>query len=273
MPRPDRDLLPPPPRELPPGAIARSVRYQLRSSVMAWIGGFFLAIGLLFAAIFIPMMVREKRLATEGARSEATILAKRAYTERDSDGDRRRVHELELEFRLPDGRVWSASKKVGRSKWNEIREGDRLEVRYDPEDPARNMLPAAPDRFWKFFAPIFPGIFVLIGFLMFRVGWREITTPARLFRHGGETAGEVTGTSIVANERINKRNPTRIHYTYRDPFGTEHEGALKTMDQRLIDRASPGTTVTVLFDPKRPDRSTLLSAMGVDDPRLARRSS
>jgi hypothetical protein len=86
--------------------------------------------------------------------------------------------------------------------------------------------------------------------------------PLRLYRTGEATTGRVTALETVTNERINRRHPIRVRYVFQNGRRGEHEGSIKTLDGELLDALDKGTEVTVLYDRREPERSTLLAALG-----------
>jgi uncharacterized protein DUF3592 len=256
------DSLPSPPRTLGSFAALRFFLHRARSSVFFLVATIFLIVGsVLTVGItggFWSEMRRERALLAEGDSADASIVAKRAYNRSDES----RVYEIGYQFPLADGRTWAATREIDQAAWNRLQAGDRLELRYDPENPDRHKFPAFAAPASLSLIGLFPLVFIVLGGLLLRSGLREIVVPLRLYRTGEATTGRVTGFETVTNERVNRRHPIRVHYVFRDGPSGEHEGSIKTLDDELLEALEKGTAVTVLYDRGRPDRNTLLAALG-----------
>ncbi len=255
--------LPSPPRTLGPVAALRFFLHRARSSVFLLAGTIFLIVGsALTVGItggFWSELRRERALLAHGDSAEARIVAKRAYNRSDNS----RVYGIEYEIPLAGGQTWSAKREINQAAWNRLQAGDRLEVRYDRGSPERHQFPAfalPPALALLGFMPL---IFVLLGAFLFRNGLREVLLPLRLYRTGDATTGRVTGFETVINERINRRHPVRVLYSFRNGTTSEHQGSIKTMDHDLLDVLGDGTAVTVLYDRRQPEQNTLLVALGL----------
>jgi len=254
--------LPAPPRTLSPLATIRFFLRRVRSSVFFMAGTIFLVVGsVLTVGItggFWGELRRERALLTHGDSAEAGILAKRAYNR----GDDSRVYEIGYEFPLADGRTWMATREIDQAAWNRLETGDRLQLRYDRTNPERHQFPAFALHPALALLGFMPLIFVALGAFLFRSGLREVLLPLRLYRTGEATSGRVTGFETVTNERVNRRHPIRVHYVFQNGPSGKHQGSIKTLDDELLAALEEGTAVTVLYDRRRPDRNTLLAALG-----------
>jgi hypothetical protein len=255
------ESLPPPPRALGRFTALRVFLHRVRSSVFFLVGVIFLIVGsVLTVGItggFWSQLRKERALLAHGAPAEATVVAKRAYNRSDDT----RVYELNYEFPLADGRTWGATREIDQGEWNRLETGDRLEVRYDRASPERHLMPAFAMPVALGLVGLMPLVFLALGALLFRNGLREILLPLRLYRTGQAATGRVTGFEVVTNERINRRHPVRVSYSFQDATG-DHEGSIKTLDNDLLDVMLEGSEVTVLYDGRRPSTNTLAAALG-----------
>lgn len=255
------ESLPPPPRALSRFTALRLFLHRVRSSVFFLVGVIFLIVGsVLTVGItggFWSQLRKERALLAHGAPAEATVVAKRAYNR----SDQTRVYELGYEFPLADGRTWAATREIDQGEWNRLEKGDRLALRYDRASPERHLMPAFAMPVALGLVGLMPLVFLALGALLFRNGLREIFLPLRLYRTGEAVVGRVTGFEVVTNERINRRHPVRISYSFRGATG-EHEGSIKTLDNALLDVLLEGSEVTVLYDRHRPTMNTLAAALG-----------
>lgn len=254
--------LPSPPRVLSRIGTIRLFLHRARSSVFFLVGTIFLIVGLVLTVGitggFWSELRQQRSLLASGDSTDASIVAKRAYN-RD---DQTRVYEIGYEFPLAEGRTWTATRQIDQADWNRLQTGDRLEVRYDRENPDRHQFPAfvlPPALALLGFMPL---IFLGLGALLFRGGLREVLLPLRLYRTGTATRGRVTGFETVTNERVNRRHPVRVWYSFPNGTAAEHKGSIKTLDDDLLDVLSEGMKVTVLYDRQRPELNTMAAALG-----------
>lgn len=208
-------------------------------------------------------MREERALLAGGTPAQATVVGTRAYTR----SDETRGYELSYQFPLEDGRTWAAIKDIDQGAWNRLRTGDRLEVRYDRANPDRHVMPAFAMPVALGLLGLMPLVFLILGGMLFRSGLREVLLPLRLYRTGHAATGRITGFEVVTSERINRRHPVRVSYSFRDRTSGEHQGSIKTLDDRLLDTLEEGTPVTVLYSRQRPQLNTLAAGLG---PAIAR---
>ncbi|MGH9894078.1 MAG: DUF3592 domain-containing protein, partial [bacterium] len=209
---------------------------------------------------FWSQLREERALLTHGVSTDATVVAKQAYNRSDDT----RVYQLGYEFPLADGRTWAATREIDQADWNRLQTGDRLEVRYDRANPDRHLMPVFATPAALGLLALGPFVFLVLGGLLLRSGLREILVPLRLYRTGHAAKGRVTGLQVVANERINRRHPVRVSYSFRDGTTGEHQGSIKTLDDDLLDALLEGMEVTVLYDRRSPGLNTLLAALGLE---------
>ena len=267
------DRLPDPPRRLRPTAAAGMTLRRAVAQVPALVGAIFLLVGTVLTTLFVPLSLRDRTLSERGVRADAMVVGRRAETRRDSDGDRDvRVYLVQYEFVLADGRTWAAERALSPSIWNTLDVGDRIEVRYAPDDPARHVLPEAGAGL-PLVGVLFPLLFVGLGAFLVRRGLPEILAPARLYRTGLAAQGRITGVEEIVGQTVNGRHPLRIRYAFSDPDGVEHDGATATFDRALAASLAPDAPATVLYAADDPRRSVLLAALGLGgapDARAAR---
>ena len=107
----------------------------------------------------------------------------------------------------------------------------------------------------KSFAALFPLLFVVGGFFMFRLGWQNATRTLRAFRHGTAVAGKVHECRLDTTQSLNKRHPYKLtwHFTVG---GHQYEGTLTSFDSTLGSRGG-GQPLWVLYDPRDPGQNTI----------------
>lgn len=102
---------------------------------------------------------------------------------------------------------------------------------------------------------IFPGIFMLGGFSMFRYGWMHASGILRAFQHGVATEGKIAGISIDTTQSINNQHPWKLIYHFT-ANGQQQEGVLISWDSTIATR-STGQPMWVLYVENDPSQSTL----------------
>ena len=107
----------------------------------------------------------------------------------------------------------------------------------------------------KSFAALFPLFFMIGGFFMFRLGWRQASAVLRAFRRGIAVRGEVYECRIDTTQSMNGDHPWKLtwHFTVE---GRQYEGTLTSFDSTLGSRGG-GQPLWVLYVPQDPAENTL----------------
>jgi Protein of unknown function (DUF3592) len=101
------------------------------------------------------------------------------------------------------------------------------------------------------------GPFSLLGGGVIFFTARRRLEEARLRRDGASAVGTVVAVKET-NISINRIPQWRVHYTYKDVRGREHEGESALMTPDAAGRIAPGETAPVRYDRARPERSLWL---------------
>lgn len=145
-----------------------------------------------------------------------------------------------------DGRAYEGRTKVGSSKWNALRVGGTLPVRYLPADPARSFGAGVRPRAIPFWLP-----FVAAGVLAI-IGWLSTATirgQIRLLAEGRAAPAIVTRHTQHRTQHGGTQQS--FTYTFRLMSGatTEGKGGLSTKPPAV------GSVICVLYDAEQPSRS------------------
>lgn len=107
----------------------------------------------------------------------------------------------------------------------------------------------------KSFAALFPLLFVVGGYFMFRHGWHHASRVLGAYRHGTAARGEVFSCSMDRTQHVNGNHPFKLvwHFTVE---GHHYEGSLTSFDSTLGSRGR-GQPLWVLYYPGDPGQNTI----------------
>lgn len=91
------------------------------------------ALGLLMALGAWGAYRHDTGIAASGVVAEGTVVAKRYTPDNPNE-----YYWIEYRFPLPDGRSLERSWSVGRERWDALKPGDRIPIRYQADNPSRN---------------------------------------------------------------------------------------------------------------------------------------
>ncbi len=223
------------------------------TSVVRWVFRLFGIVGLIFLAVGLftanaSIVSLRKGVTAEGrvtdiaARSTGNLGAGADYT-----------YSPIVEFKDQAGTQHSFRSKIS-SNPPRYAPGDRVQVVYPPDNPARARV---SDGFSLFFLPaIFGGIGFLFT-LMWIVYGVIVGTKRRkrrnLERHGRAVMGQVVEVELVRNVHVNRKNPFRLHVEATDPIAGKTQSYKSGYIWNDPSRHLPEAGVRVLVDPKKPD--------------------
>ena len=225
----------------------------LRSAFFFWIGLIFAAVGTPFLIIAIYELSVERDILTHGVTDVATLVEKGHNSSRKSSSS----YWLKYVFTDLQGREHIRSANVHWEQWRTFVDGDKLPIRYVPDNPSRNRLGGGLDHPW-WLVPLLLGVFAVVfgglGWSFIVVALRRIFRELALLRSGTITQGKITGFDIDAKVRINGRCPRFFNYCFT-ANGREYNGSSPDLPRKLEDAFSVGDAVRVAFDPSDPERS------------------
>jgi hypothetical protein len=141
-----------------------------RSLVAPAFGALLLLLGLFCLAGGWIVYVRDSSLEARGGRAQAVVGRKEARTTSFGTSDL----SVEYSFPLQDGRRITAMRALKKERWDRLKVGDVLDVRYDPENPATN-FPSGEGRSslaLPLLASAVAAIFTFSGFALLSVDLR-----------------------------------------------------------------------------------------------------
>jgi hypothetical protein len=97
------------------------------------VGALLLAIGLLAAIGAWGAYLRDSAIVAAGTGAEGTVVRKDYRPDNPNE-----YYWITYRFALPDGRRLERSWTIDGARWEALRVGDRIRVRYDAAAPARN---------------------------------------------------------------------------------------------------------------------------------------
>jgi hypothetical protein len=219
-------------------------RKRYGSSVIM-LGG---AVLLMLLGVFVTAIALEKsalfhRLESDGVETGAIITQLRTSTSRNVTS-----YTVVYQFKA-DERTLSHQQGVYESTYNQLSEGDIVQVRYLPNDPRQAMLIGdyldsreldSTRDMWLWFGP---ASFIGMGACLW-IDQRNV----RYSRRGVLLPGKV----MRAELKRGYRNAPyfRIEYAFTTPSGTRLEGEMDTNDMRVASTQPPpafGTPVAVLY--------------------------
>jgi hypothetical protein len=104
-------------------------------------------------------------------------------------------------------------------------------------------------------AALLPLLFMILGFVLFRIGRKGAKRTLKAFVHGTAVRGEIADVSRDLSESTNGQNPWKLTYHFAVE-GTAHEGSAKSYDS-TVGKRTPGQPVWVLYLAKDPAQNTI----------------
>jgi Protein of unknown function (DUF3592) len=149
------------------------------------------------------------------------------------------------------GRSYSRGAFITQQHWQALQVGDPLPIRYLPSDPAQAYPEADPPNFQNHWSTTLPlAGMILIFMLGFAAIFASPIFPQRRLLAGGRPArGVVTECKSGSQGRS---SGYFVYYEFPLAQGGQQQGK-----QFAGQPATPGSAVTVLYDPDRPRRNAL----------------
>jgi hypothetical protein len=138
------------------------------------VGVVLIALGLLMALGAWGAYRHDTGIVASGVVAEGTVVAKRYRPDNPNE-----YYWIDYRFPLPDGRTLERSWSVGRKRWDVLKPGDRIPIRYQADDPSRNFPDGSGNTSLGLviFASCFGATFAAAGLLFLR-GSRRRAAPA-----------------------------------------------------------------------------------------------
>jgi hypothetical protein len=221
-------------------------------------GGIFLVVGsaLLFAGYREWEM--QKRFEVNGVTAEGTVLTREIVRARRSSGEGSSTrYRVTYRFDLRSGETLEHSDDVDVHTWEALEEHGPVTVEYLRDEPGVSRVAGEtnPKEAWILMG--IGGPFALFGASVVAHAARRRMEASRLRRDGART----TGTVVAVREThisINRVRQWRVHYSYRDHRGHEHEGKSDLIPPEAAAAITAGDTAPVRYDRLAPEKSLWL---------------
>jgi hypothetical protein len=165
--------------------------------------------------------------------------------------NRRRVYQVVFRYIDQAGHGQRATARtVDLGLVEKARQGEPLPVQYDPEAPERVRFEGRRASAFGLGA-FFPLVFGLVGTVIMAFGVRGMARRFRLLSHGQLSRGRVTEVKPTGTY-VNRRQLMAVTYEFWSSAGQIRA------TERHLSPPSPGTDVSVVYDPASPGRSMLV---------------
>jgi hypothetical protein len=226
----------------------------LKGSFAFWFGAIWAAVGLPFAGVGLYEAAAARELGRDAVRAQAAVVEK--GHDQAKDGSSR--YWLRYVWRDRDDSERVGLRDVGWEKWRSVEDGQAIEVRYLPDDPARHVVEGEQGPWAK------AAIFGVLGVVFGGVGcglvihaWRRAGARVNVILTGFAVEGQVTALEQNMNVKINHRHPWFLRVEYRDSHGASHATRSPDLPRRLESRWKPGDPIRVVYDVHAPDRAEI----------------
>ena len=215
-------------------------------------GAILLLVALPFLLIGIGLTIAGSAFDRSAVTVQGTVVGKILEP---ATSDSSTEYLLRYRFATDRGQEVVGVDEVDFDEWDRLSEGDSVEVRYSPSNPASNRVGSERDS--GLVGPIFSAVgggLAILAIVLLARAIRGVREVQRLWRDGQPAIGLVTGIEMT-NVRVNDRPTWKLVYEYSGPSGERHRGESHHLSGSEAETWQPGDAVTVHYDPARPDRS------------------
>ena len=223
------------------------------NNIYCYIGLSFSGIGLIFAALFTPVIdfvspfhFGSDALTVQGAITEA---------------ERTNVslnEENVIKYRYTFEYMGRSYTGISYSTDNNYRNGQRVNVEFEPDNPQISRIEGMsvkPAGLWMLFIYIFPGVGFLFLFFAFKKGLSKIGT----IRYGIITRGKFINKESTGGS-INGQTIYDLFFTFTDMSGNVHTATGST---HKIEAVMDEPEERIIYDPSNPSGAVVVDAMPV----------
>lgn len=231
----------------------RIVLSVIFNNIYGYIGLSFAGIGLIFAALFTPVIdfvspfhFGSDALTVQGAITEA---------------ERTNVslnEENVIKYRYTFEYMGRSYTGISYSTDNNYRNGQRVNVEFEPDNPQISRIEGMsvkPAGLWMLFIYIFPGVGFLFLFFAFKKGLSKIGT----IRYGIITRGKFINKESTGGS-INGQTIYDLFFTFTDMSGNVHTATGST---HKIEAVMDEPEERIIYDPSNPSGAVVVDAMPV----------
>jgi Protein of unknown function (DUF3592) len=228
----------------------------LRRSVTLWVGTIFIVAGTAAALMSFGEWRDAQRFRREAVPARAIVTAK--SIESASRENRTSTRYLvTYRFAASDGGTLDQTEEVPVDDWEQLVEGDSLDVSYVPSDPSTARARAAGPWWIPLLVTGLTALVALVGVAIALPGGRRALLIFRVHRNGVETAATVVDVG-PAGVTVNRVAQWRLRYDFRDQDGREHSGESDLLAPQEAVEWRNGDRGAVLYDRNRPSDSVWL---------------
>ncbi|HXG05078.1 MAG TPA: DUF3592 domain-containing protein, partial [Candidatus Binatia bacterium] len=222
-----------------------------RSFILAF-GGLFAVVGVVLAVTGVQEARREQAYRTYGE-PIAAVVADKTIRRASREGDTSTRYEIRYRFRAADGRFAEGVESVSVETWESLEPGSPFRVTYLPGAETSRAEGADALASALVMTALGTAFAVIGGAVLGTTGavlWRE----HRLLRRGRKATGTILAIE-PSHVAVNRARQWRLRYRYHDHFGRAHDGSSGLIAPEAAHALAVGDTVSIRFDPERPERS------------------
>ena len=246
-----------PPREVPPDVRRRVVRLHLWKFV---IGAVCLGSGLVvyfaFSLFSVPFGTVGLEESEDAVYTEGTVTRTELVRNVHSGG----LHPLEIDYIFRDGsgrerrgRIWVSE----RSRFAELRAGDKVEVVYRRGTPELNKIADAEWFGMPWWAPFIGLVSGVVSVSVFTaLGILGVSRTLRILREGILAEGRIEAVKVLHYVNLGHLHPAVVTVAFTDEYGQNRSAKVRTVDRRVS--LKEGDTCKLLYDCAEPEKAVVV---------------
>jgi hypothetical protein len=212
-------------------------------------GVIFALVGVVVPAVFISINNDYRHLQEIGIPTKASIQAMHVDRSTDSDGDTSYSYVLEYQY-LANGKKISDHKSVAKALYDELSEGDSINIKFDPRKVSKNIL-LSDEPMGIPLSLLLGACFFLPGLLVAWLGLNQIIRFNWLSVNGTLAEGEITE---IRNGNMTVNDVVQIQVKVKF---NETEAYSENLDPKSF-RSKVGDKIQIKYNPKNPKEFILV---------------
>lgn len=222
-----------------------------RSFMLAF-GGLFAVVGVVLAITGVQEVRREQAYRKYGEAVEAVVVDK-TIRRASREGNTSTRYEVRYRFRAADGRLAEGLESVSVETWESLEPGSPFRITYLP-GAETSRAEGADVQASALVMTALGTVFAVVGGAVLATTGTAVWREHRLLRRGRKASGTIL-TIEASNVAVNRVRQWRLRYRYHDHLGRAHEGSSGPVPPEAVQALAVGDTVSIRFDPERPERS------------------